>query len=245
MNRKDFLRLSGADQRPVEYMPIALLLRTGYGVAGYYNTSMNHALEDLIVLLNARLIDLRNRDGEGPVITDFNEFLEKVVFEQYKVGEGANTSNIAKHYGNTIPLAAVSMSDIAVFYPVAQITRLMHLIKKNGAAGSMVTQQPTPGVTPIIAPEVVPQPKAATPVAAASEAEVTPISPPLIAATTSEGPLAPVDQDETLAALAAAAIADPKPLTAEKIDEEDQSIPTFLDFNHKSVVLAVLRTKLW
>ena len=67
MHRKDFLRLAGADQQAAQYLPIALLLRSGYGCAGYYNTEINHGLDDIVVLLNARLIALNNRADGGPV----------------------------------------------------------------------------------------------------------------------------------------------------------------------------------
>lgn len=272
MQRKDFMRLSGADQGSVEYLPIALLLRTGYGCAGYYNTSMNHALEDLIVLLNCRLIDLRNRDGSGPVITDFNDFLQKVVFEHYKVGEGTVPEGHAAHATNTIPLAAISLSDVAVFYPVEQISRLMRLIQKNRNIGKLIqvgdqaAEQPvvtpvaanvaTPG-TPDVAP-VVP----ITPIGAAAAVAV-----PAPDAPTPETPqsgTAPADGPTDTTA-AAPTDAEPAPLSvlaeaaataqttnvasqttgASANSADEDAVPTFLDFNHKSVVLAVLRTKLW
>ena len=276
MHRKDFMRLSGADQGTVEYLPIALLLSTGYGCAGYYNTSMNHALEDLIVLLNCRLIDLRNRDGTGPVITDFNEFLVKVVFEHYKsINDSASVPDHTTNNRGTIPLAAISLSDVAVFYPVEQISRLMRLIQKNRTIGQLIqplhmgeeaaTSQPVaPPVaarveTPVAAPTtttslITPAEVAAStavvapPASLPADAVVVPatsdVSPPADAPTQ----LAPMDSAPLdaapLAELAAVASNSPAQPTAAKANQE-QHVPTFLDFNHKSVVLAVLRTKLW
>ena len=157
MYRKDFQKLIGAEKPETEYVPVACLLSSGYGAAGYYNTALNQGLEDTCVLINARLAELiDDADRTGPKVRDFNDFIQDIVTHHYNDPDGA-TMPQNDVYGTSIPLAAVPYDQIALVYPVAQIAALM------------------------------------------KRAE----------------------------------------------DGDDADIPTFLDFDNKSVVLKLLRTKLW
>ncbi|MFN8709750.1 MAG: hypothetical protein ACK50J_24015, partial [Planctomyces sp.] len=86
MNREDFLRLAGGSKETGhDYLPVACMLASGYGCVGYFNSSINEGLDDTIVLLNARLVDLRQEDGHSRrgKVADFNDFLEVVVSTHY------------------------------------------------------------------------------------------------------------------------------------------------------------------
>ncbi len=130
MNRLDFTRLIGATQQESEYVPVACLLRSGYGVAGYFNGTLNEGMADVVVLINARLVDLR-ADGANSMkaqVRDFNEFLEDIVQAHYEGPEGAAIPE-SDAYGKSIPLAAIDLADIAVVYPVAHISKLMRSVR--------------------------------------------------------------------------------------------------------------------
>ncbi len=126
MNRSDFLKLVGAREGNAEYVPVACLLSNGYACAGYYNTQLNQDLDSTCVLVNARLVGLRERseNEEQPTISDFNEFLEEIVQQAYRSEEEAikTTTDI---YGRSIPLAAIPLDQIVVVYPIAHIREMM------------------------------------------------------------------------------------------------------------------------
>ena len=187
---EDVLSLIGGSELPdSDYMPIACLLKSGYGCVGYFNKSVNQKLTASIVLLNMRLVDLRTEDGHSRRgrVADFNDFLQDVV-SQHVQAELSSDATEATHaegtsplefevFGKlltspdetenaegTIPLTAIPVSEIAMLYPVAHIAKLLKTAKR-------------------------------------------------------------VAQGDRSGAMA--------------------EVPTFLDFNNKSVVLKVLRAKIW
>jgi hypothetical protein len=165
MNRDDVLRLLGDSPETVPvYAPVACLLNSGYGCVGYYNHSINEKLSDSLVLLNARLVDLRGDDAHSRrgQVSDFNDFLQDVVAEHVR-GDAGKDSGQADSDNGTIPLTVLPVREIAILYPVAHIASLLksaQRVQHGDGSG-------------------------------------------------------------------------------------DQPIPTFLDFNNRSVVLKVLRTRLW
>lgn len=165
MNRTDLVNLTGTGEgKESEYVPVACLLNSGYGCLGYYNKTINENLEETLVLLNARLVDLRPEEGHSRRghVSDFNDFLQDVVFRHVRQESHADVDELDRAE-DTIPLTALPLREIAILYPVAQIATLLKSARKvsSGDRGSV------------------------------------------------------------------------------------QEIPTFLDFNNKSIVLKVLRTKLW
>lgn len=137
MNRSDFLRLIGTDGGQTEYVPVACLLRGGYGCAGYYNANVNDDLSDTCVLVNARIVDL-SATPEGTkqgAIQKFRDFIEEIVMRHYKAeyekAEEAVMSRGDNIYGPSIPLAAIPFAEIAVLYPVARIGTLMQRSEKE------------------------------------------------------------------------------------------------------------------
>ena len=164
---EDILQLIGVSDSPEnDYTPVACLLNSGYGCVGYFNRSVNESLNDTVVLLNMRLVDLRVEEGHSRRgrVADFNDFLQDVV-AQHVQGESEKEENDgSENRSDTIPLTAIPVNEIAMLYPVAHIAKLLKS-----------AQRVTHG-----------------------------------------------DRSQT-------------------IDE----IPTFLDFNNKSIVLKVLMTKIW
>jgi hypothetical protein len=134
MNKHDFSKIIGVENENAEYLPVACMLRSGYGCAGYYNAELNRDLQNTCVLVNARLVAFDNTEGNGrqATIQDFNEFLEEIVTEIYKAEETLpgeeQTSDV---YGKTIPLTAVSLDEVALVYPVAHIGTLMHRVEED------------------------------------------------------------------------------------------------------------------
>ena len=126
MNRKDFVKVIGAASEDAEYLPVACLLRSGYGCAGYYNAALNRDLTDTCVLVNARVVQFEEPQGSGQhaTIEDFNEFLEEVVMNFYKE-EDKEVVPERDLYGKSIPLTAIPYDEIALVYPVAHIGALM------------------------------------------------------------------------------------------------------------------------
>jgi hypothetical protein len=232
MHRKEFLRLAGADQQSVEYLPVAVLLRSGYGCAGYYNTALNVGLDGSFVLMNATLIDLnsRNSESEGK-LSDFNDFLEEVVIQYYKAGEYQISTD--GRLGKSIPLAAIPMNEVSVLYPVAQIGKAMQFLENSKKSGLNAKPgaglEPSDAKGPVVPRSTAPvKPSPAGSPAAGSNAsrpqvkKMRPVPPAVV-------PSAPA---------AAKALQDTQ-------NEEGQDVPSFLDFNNKSIVLAALRTKIW
>ncbi len=125
MKHDEFLRLIGADSAGAEYLPVACLLTNGYGCAGHFVPSLNKEFTGTCVLVNARLLDLRGGGASGPrrSIDDFNEFLEEIVLKVYHKEDSTDAGD---RFGRSIPLMAVSYDQIALVYPDAHISTLMH-----------------------------------------------------------------------------------------------------------------------
>ena len=89
MKRADFVRIIGAEEA-TEYAPVAGMLQSGYGFAGYFNSRLNEKMEEACVLMNVRLVDLRSTDERSarPQIADFNDFVQEIVRESYEGEEG-------------------------------------------------------------------------------------------------------------------------------------------------------------
>lgn len=165
MNRDDVINLIGTGEtRDSDYVPVACLLSSGYGCLGYFNLAINENLQETLVLLNARLVDLRADEGASRrgQVSDFNDFLQDVVARHVRSEHEAFDDS--EHAEDTIPLTAVPTKEIAILYPVAHIATLLKSVKK-------------------------------------------------------------VKQGDG--------------------QSNDAHIPTFLDFNNRSIVLKALRTKLW
>ena len=138
MDRDDFLKIIGHSQQ-TDYVPVAFLLKSGYGVAGFYSGKFNEGLDQTIALVNARVIELRDRSDLPGVasITSFNEFIEEIVTKFYRQadqGPGDDTALSCDDqlYGKSIPLATISNDEIAVMYPVARITDMMRQVRQDG-----------------------------------------------------------------------------------------------------------------
>ena len=136
MNRDDFQKLIGAHDSDNDYLPLACLLTSGYGCAGYYNAQLNDDLIDTCVLINARMVDLTGGEtsSRNPV-RDFADFIEDVVITQYNA-EGDDTEEGldgagGNKFGGSIPLTGIPYSQIALLYPVAHITALMKRATKT------------------------------------------------------------------------------------------------------------------
>lgn len=141
MHQTDFVKLIGLETQDQEYLPVAFMLRSGYGCAGYYNTALNRDLVGTCVLLNAHLVEFRGESPSGhrARIHDFNEFLEEIVTRIYREEEGIpSQAKDSDLYGRSIPLMAIDFDEIALLYPVAHITSLM-----RRAEESLQSQMPT------------------------------------------------------------------------------------------------------
>jgi hypothetical protein len=136
MNRNDFIRLIGAERGEAEYLPVAVLLRSGYACAGYYNASLNEDMVSTCVLLNARLMELKaDSESRRPTLCDFNEFLEEIV-GSLDSSEESPTTLRSDAYGPSIPLTVVPYEEIAVLYPVAQISTLVQRAREVRQGGT-------------------------------------------------------------------------------------------------------------
>ena len=127
MNRDDFVKLVGVASDNDQYVPVALLLGSGYACAGYYHAAVNDGLATTCVLLNARLIELQgaNSGGNRPSIQDFNDFLEEIVMGLCDPNGKGESSPRSDAYGKSILLMAIPFEQMAVVYPVAHIAALM------------------------------------------------------------------------------------------------------------------------
>lgn len=135
MNRDDFLTLIGANTEAADFIPVACLLKDGHGCAGYYTTPLNEGLSETLVLVNARIVDLRDTptgDDEA-TIKDFNEFLEEIVVHHYRTSDNAGVAT-RDVYGRSIPLSAIPFEHIAVLYPVGRIGELMRRAAREGSS---------------------------------------------------------------------------------------------------------------
>ena len=127
VNRTDVRNMVGTIPRgSLDYAPLACLLKSGYGCVGYYNSSINSELEETLVLLNMRLVDLRpdETSGHRMRVSDFNDFLQEIVTRHLRHNDDEFGSSEGRNDG-TIPLAAVPVSEIAILYPVARIATLL------------------------------------------------------------------------------------------------------------------------
>ena len=131
MNKSDFIKLVGGGDH-VDYAPVAGMLESGYGFAGFYNTALNEGLEDSCVLLNARLVDLRSDSSSRshPQIADFNEFVEEIVQQSYPSVDEPKMPR-KDVYGKSIPLAAIPFSQISIVYPVGHIGKMMKDLQRR------------------------------------------------------------------------------------------------------------------
>lgn len=129
MDVNELSRFIGDDSRDAKYLPVAFLLKTGYACYGYYNSALNDGLSDLCVLLNVRLMDLSTApQSSRNTIRDFSDFLQDVVVRAAKADSDSSDSDDAlsqDRFGKAIPISAVSLSEIALVYPVAQIGKLL------------------------------------------------------------------------------------------------------------------------
>jgi hypothetical protein len=126
MTSSDFLKLIGAKSGNADYLPVACLLRSGYGCVGYFNHVLNEDLEDTFVLVNGRLIELRDTPGGsyGQSIKNFNDFLEQIV-QNFDRSKSDPLSPKVDAFGTSIPLTAIPLREIAIVYPVAHISAMI------------------------------------------------------------------------------------------------------------------------
>ena len=131
MKKADFLRIIGAGKE-TEYAPVAGMLRDGYAFAGYFNSRLNKDIDDTLILVNTRLVDIREKGGSRsqPRISDFNEFVEEIALSSY--GKGKPSEGPRKDvYGTSIPLAAVAFGEVVVVYPIDQIGKLLAKLERE------------------------------------------------------------------------------------------------------------------
>ena len=132
MNRKDFVKLIGAEREDAEYLPVSCLLRRGYACVGYYHPVLNEDFDETCVLVNGRVIELHETVllGKQYRIQDFNDFLEEIVgnFHKKKTDPLSPKSD---EYGKSIPLTAIPYDEIAIVYPVAHISTLLDRARKE------------------------------------------------------------------------------------------------------------------
>jgi hypothetical protein len=134
MQRAEFIKLIGAKSDSGDYIPVACLLRNGYACAGFVNQSINEQYTDVCILVNARMVDLRepNRRTERGAVHDFGDFLEEFVVGMMKKKKkgadllDADQDPIQERFGKSIPLTAVAFDEIAIVYPVARIGNLLN-----------------------------------------------------------------------------------------------------------------------
>jgi hypothetical protein len=134
MNKNDFVKLIGLESEDHEYLPVAFMLRSGYGCAGYYNAALNQDLLDTCVLLNAHLVEFNSqtRSGGRATIHDFNEFLREIVSCIYREEDGIPSEiKDSEIYGHSIPLLAIGFDEIGALYPVAHITSLLRRAEES------------------------------------------------------------------------------------------------------------------
>lgn len=265
MNRRDFLKVIGADTQAVDYLPVACLLRSGYGCAGYFNTGLNQALDEVCMLLNARLISINPPRGrEQAPVQDFDDFLEEVVLRYCQGGEHAEAA-LPESLGKSIPLAAIRYDEIVVLYPVAHMGKLMRGLKdtpttppagssnsstKPAAAPTSATSTPTPQTVPTA---VAASLQAAAPRAARTRRAVSTEGSRAASAATPT-----VSDKPAVVVPSKPAVPTTAPATASASADEDNPrqppawqtagigpLPTFLDIDRKSVILNLLRTKIW
>ncbi|MBX3439592.1 MAG: hypothetical protein KF861_19040, partial [Planctomycetaceae bacterium] len=109
MNLNDFRKIIGVEKADRDDLPVAMLLRTGYGCLGTYSIRTNEGLAGTVLIINAQLATFAEHAKRSrPVLEDFREFLTEFV----AAGEDAEFP-VRKEFGKTIPLAAISIDEIA------------------------------------------------------------------------------------------------------------------------------------
>lgn len=127
MNKDEFVKLIGANEHRHEYVPVACLLTTGAGCAGFYSAEINHDLKDTFILVNTRLTKLDHSDSHARnSVQDFSDFIQEIVASHYGHAE-ESIHEERDSLEESIPLAAIPFSQISVLYPVAHISELMRL----------------------------------------------------------------------------------------------------------------------
>ncbi len=131
MKKADFLRLIGGG-KGAEYTPVAGMLQSGYGFAGYFNDRLNEHLDETLVLINVRLVDIRGtvESGTQPRISDFNDFVEEIVLQNYETAQAPRIPR-SDIYGKSVPLAAIPFNQLAAVYPVGQIGKMMQNLERE------------------------------------------------------------------------------------------------------------------
>ncbi len=127
MNAEDLRKIIGASQEPVEYAPVAMLLKTGYACFGHFNHKLNEDLGETLVVLNAQLMDLKAEAHRSrPAAEDFREFLLEIVGAYDS--EEQDDLPTREFLGKSIPLVAIPLEEIAIVYPVAQIVAMLQRV---------------------------------------------------------------------------------------------------------------------
>ncbi len=257
MNRRDFLKVVGADTQAVDYLPVACLLRSGYGCAGYFNTGLNQALDEVCMLLNARLISINpQRSREQAPVQDFDDFLEEVVLRYCQGGEHAEAA-LPESLGKSIPLAAIRYDEIAVLYPVAHMGKLMRELKDAPASSAHASAKP-------VAAPATPTPQTVSTAVAASLQAAAPRAGRTRRAAGAEAsriasPATPAANDKPAVVMTSRPAVPTSAKAPEPAGVDEGSprqppawqtagigpLPTFLDIDRKSVILNLLRTKIW
>ena len=138
MNLQDFRTLIGASEDDAEYIPFAVMLRSGYACAGHYNEQLNEGMQDTIVVVNAQLIELKGATSKNrPSISDFSEFLEEFVLNVSEGDDNEHTLPTRDEFGKQIPLTAIPMDEIAAVYPVSRIGTLLKRAEKQRKVPAM------------------------------------------------------------------------------------------------------------
>ncbi len=133
MNLNDFRKIIGVEKAHRDDLPVAMLLRTGYGCLGTYSVRTNEGLTDTVLVINAQLATFSDHAKRSrPALEDFRDFLTEFV----AAGEDGEFP-IGREFGKPIPLAAISLDEIAIVYPVAHIIDLLQL-----ASGDEQKQRP-------------------------------------------------------------------------------------------------------
>lgn len=133
MLRSDFVTLIGSQSGKADYIPVACLLRNGYGVAGYFNTPVNDGLAETCVLVNARLLDLSTAGESRRGLHNFSDFVEEIVIRMMRddgfsiEGELEGSDRV----GGAVPLTAIPYGEISVVYPISRIRHLLQRVQED------------------------------------------------------------------------------------------------------------------
>ena len=133
MLRSDFVTLIGSQAGKADYIPVACLLRNGYGVAGYFNTPVNEGLSDTCVLVNARLLDLTSTSESRRGLHNFSDFVEEIVTRMMREDDYLSDGEFegSAHVGGAVPLTAIPYGEITVVYPISRIRHLLQRVQED------------------------------------------------------------------------------------------------------------------